>query len=105
VTAPLLNQNNGTRHNDLLISWDQRVYQLYTGEVEDYTDGSLRIYNDVASRVLTPPTSLRQPVYAQGGLVFHFGYAPELQDPTNNITITLEGGTDIELLLPSSVEL
>jgi len=59
--------------NTQLEQWDQEIYNLYKGEVEVFTDGSMRFNNSVITRVLTPPESLRQPIYAQGGILFHFG--------------------------------
>jgi len=90
---------------ELTESWDQWVQELYENEVEVYTDGSVRYFNSVITRVLTPPKPLRQPVHAQGGILFHFGQHSELHDATHNITITLEQGMGVDILLPSSMEL
>ncbi len=73
--------------------------------MEVFTDGSVRYHNSALTRVLTPPKSLRQPVFTQGGVLIHFGRLSELHDGTRNITITLEQGLDVEILLPSSMEL
>jgi len=61
---------------------------LYNGEVEVFTDGSVRYHHDVATRVLTPPHGIKQPVYAQGGLLFHFKQLSEIYERSKNITIT-----------------
>jgi len=47
---------------------------------------------------------MRQPVYAQGGILFHFGKISSLNCHEQNITISIEKRLDIELLLPSSTE-
>jgi len=60
--------------------------------------------NSVVSRVLTPPESMRQPVYAQDDILFHFGKSSSLDCHEQNITISIEKGFDIEILLPSSIE-
>jgi len=60
--------------------WDEEVYQLYNGEVEGYKDGSVRYHHDVSTRVLTPLQVFRQPVHAQGGLLFHFGLTSKSMD-------------------------
>ena len=86
-------------------SWDRWVGELHDKEVEVFTDGSVRYHNSALTRVLTPPKSLRQPVFTQGGVLIHFGRLSELHDGTHNITITLEQGLDVEILLPSSMEL
>jgi len=89
----------------LLESWDRWVAGLNRTEVEVYTDGSVRYYNSVLTRVLTPPKPLRQPVFTQGGILFHFGSHSQLHEEEYNITITLEEGMAVEILLPSSMEL
>jgi len=86
-------------------SWDQWVTELYDNEVEVYTDGSVRYHNSALTRVLTTPKPLRQPVFTKGGILIHFGQKSELHDETQSITITLEQGMDVEILLPSSMEL
>jgi len=47
---------------------------------------------------------MRQPIYAQGGILFHFGKSSAINCHEQNITISKERGVDIELLLPSSTE-
>jgi len=89
----------------LMDSWDQWVVEHQSKEVEVFTDGSVRYHNSALTRVLTPPKPLRQPIYTQGGILIPFGRHPELHDETHNITITLEQGLDVEILLPSSMEL
>jgi len=74
-------------------------------KVEVYTDGSVRYHNSVLMRVLTPPKPLRQPVFTQGGILFNFGRHSQLHEEAHNITITLEQEMDVEILLPSSMEL
>jgi hypothetical protein len=91
-------------HNEQLELWDIGVANLFRGEVEVFTDGSMRFSNSVVSRVLTPPESQRQPVFAQGGILFHFGKSSAVNSHDQNITISIEQGLDIELLLPSSTE-
>ena len=86
-------------------SWDRWVGELHDKEVEVFTDGSVRYHNSALTRVLTPPKPLRQPVFTQGGVLIHFGRHSELHNRTHNITITLEQGLDVEILLPSSMEL
>ena len=88
-----------------LESWDRWVAGLNRTEVEVYTDGSVRYYNSVLTRVLTPPKPLRQPVFTQGGILFHFGSHSQLNEEEHNIAITLEEGMAVEILLQSSMEL
>jgi exonuclease III len=101
------NTSIGNEENSrvLMESWDQWVAELHDQEVEVYTDGSVRYHNSVLTRVLTPPKPLRQPIFTQGGILIHFGRLSELHEDTHNITITLEQGMDVEILLPSSMEL
>jgi len=40
-----------------------------------------------------------------GDILIHFGYRIDLHDDTQKVTITLEQGMDVEILLPSSMEL
>ena len=84
--------------------WDQWVAVRDPPQVEVFTDGSLRYWNSVALTVLQQPTAVRQPVFVQGGILFHFGHQPILL-ADDNITITVEQGLEVELLLPSSIEL
>ena len=84
---------------------DRWVGEQHDKEVEVFTDGSVRYHNSALTRVLTPPKPLRQPVFIQGGILIHFGRLSDLHDGLHNITITLEQGLDVELLLPSSIEL
>ena len=48
---------------------------------------------------------MRQPVFVQGSIFIHSGLHSPLNSTANNITITIEQGDEVELLLPSSVEL
>ena len=100
-----IDHSNEESPSGLTVSWDLWVQELPTTKVEVYTDGSVRYFNSVITRVLTPPKPLRQPVYAQGGILFHFGQHSELLDNTHNITVTLEQGMGVDILLPSSMEL
>ena len=84
--------------------WADNHIRWPMSELEVFTDGSMQFSNSVASRVLTPPESMRQPVYAQGGILFHFGKSSALNRHEQNITISIERGVDIELLLSSSTE-
>jgi len=93
-----MDQNNEGNQREFTDTWDRWVKELYENEVEVYTDGSVRYFNSVITRVLTPPKPLRQPVHAQGGILIHFGQHSELQDETHNITITLEQGLGVEIL-------
>jgi hypothetical protein len=90
---------------ELATTWDQWVAELYHGEVEVYTDGSMRYCNSAHTRVLTQPTPLRKPVYAQGGILINFGHESDIHAHDINVTITLEQGIEVELCLPSSIEL
>ena len=78
--------------------------EMYHGEVEIYTDGSMRYSDSIASAVLHQPKSLRKPIHAQGGLLVHFGKQSSPIDHEHNITITIEEGTTIGLMIPSSTE-
>jgi exonuclease III len=89
----------------LITTWEVWGDELYCGEVEVYTDGSMRYYNSAYTRVLTQPNPLRKPVHAQGGILVNFGRSSDLNDINNNVTVTLEHGVEIDLLLPSSIEL
>jgi len=110
VTPEAMNDANtvtGDAENSwvFLESWDLWVAELHDKEVEVFTDGSVRYHNSALTRVLTSPKPLRQPVYTQGGIFIHFGRLSELHDDTRNVTITLKKGMDVEILLPSSMEL
>jgi exonuclease III len=91
--------------NEYLLEWDRIMDDYPREDIEIYTDGSVRYFNSISTRVLTPPTSLRQPVFVQGGIFIHAGLHTPLTATEHNITITIEQGAGVELLLPSSVEL
>jgi len=88
----------------LLTQWESWIEQRESNLVEVFTDGALRYRNSVATTVLEQPTALRQPVFVQGGILFHFGHQSQLL-ASDNITITVEQGLEVELLSPSSIEL
>ena len=71
--------------------------QLYNHKgIEIYTDGSLRYFGNVSSALLQLPHSYRKPVFIQGGLLLHFSETTPLDQDTDNITISIEGGIDIQ---------
>ena len=80
--------------------------QLYNHKgIEIYTDGSLRYFDNVSSALLQLPHSTRKPAFIQGGLLLHFEENSPLDQDSDNITVSVEGGIDIHLTLPSSIEL
>jgi hypothetical protein len=100
-----MNPSASVAQNEFLLEWDRFMEDFPREGIEIYTDGSVRYFNSIATRVLTPPVSLRQPVYAQGGILIHSGLHTPLTSNEHNITITVEQGVEVELLLPSSIEL
>jgi hypothetical protein len=102
---PCVTTSASIAQNEYLLEWDRFLEEFPREDIEIYTDGSVRYFNSISTRVLTPPVSLRQPVYVQGGLLIHAGLHTPLTSTDNNITITIEQGTEVEILLPSSIEL
>jgi hypothetical protein len=102
--APLREAMRQNINCEQLGIWDQWIMDRNQVQVEVYTDGALRYWNSVATTVMRQPTAVRQPVFVQGGILFHFGHQAHLL-AQDNITITVEQGLEVELLLPSSIEL
>jgi len=101
--APLREGIGQVLNCEQLGTWELWVATKEFDQVEVYTYGALRYRNPVATTVMQQPAAFRQPVFVQGGILFHFGHQPRLL-AEDNITITMEQGFDVELLLPSSIE-
>ena len=87
----------------ILSNWFTQLFQCK--DIEIYTDGSLRYVHNVSTAILQRPNSIRKPSFVQGGLLLHLVNTTPLDQDSDNISITVEDGQDINITLPSSIEL
>ena len=87
--------------------WEEWITHLYVDkqEIEIFTDGSIRYFNSVSTALLQQPESTRFPQHVLGGILAHFNKNTSINNHDSNITLTVEGGLDIGIKLPSSIEL
>jgi hypothetical protein len=89
----------------MLDLWESWISSIPQQHLSVYTDGSMRYVESLQEKLFTQPKSIRKATYAQGGLLFHHEDDLTGSCLSRSFTATLCNGTELQLSLPSSVEI